>query len=432
MTPTPSRRAVLTWLAASSVAAPLAACGSGSKSSDKKKPGAPEKASLTVYWWGGPDRAKRTQDALDMYHTQHPEVSFTYQWQGYSGYYDKLSTNAAGGQVPDLFQIDDNLLTEYAERRLTLDLGPYVGKQLSVTDFAPGLKQYGTVQGKFVAAAAASNTPGLVYDKTLLQGAGLPTPQIGWSWQQYADWARQVATATGKYGTTDPSADYKVLQDWLRQQGKDLYKNGKLGFTEADLTKWFTFWSDLRKAKVGPPGDISHVANGGDVTKQLVVTKQAATSFMHDNQLTEMSKSTDHTLGVTAYPGKPSGQFPRAALFWSAYAHTKHPKVVASVIDFLVNDAGAGTILGAERGLPVNLKVRKQLQSTFDPVTKQVIEFEAQMVTKFGKAPSPPPKGHQQVRNLLVQAAETVEYDRASPQQAAAQFLDQAKTAIQS
>ena len=38
----------------------------------------------------------------------------------------------------------------------------------------------------------------------------------------------------------DPSADYKEFWMWIRQQGKQFYNDTQLGFTQDDLTRWFT------------------------------------------------------------------------------------------------------------------------------------------------------------------------------------------------
>ena len=94
------------------------------------------------------------------------------------------------------------------------------------------------------------------------------------------------------------------------------------------------------------------------VTKQLVVTGKALTSWVWCNQLPELAKNTKDTLGIIAYPGDPSHQWARAALYLAASSTTKHKTVVVDVINFLVNDAEAGKILGTERGLPANTEIR--------------------------------------------------------------------------
>ena len=119
----------------------------------------------------------------------------------------------------------------------------------------------------------------------------------------------------------DPSADYKALWVWLRQQGKHLYDGKKIGFTRGRLTKWFELWKGARDARPTPPADVIHVANAGDVTKQLVVTGQAATSFMWANQMPELAEGTKDTLGVISYPGDPRASGPVRPCTSSATEH---------------------------------------------------------------------------------------------------------------
>jgi multiple sugar transport system substrate-binding protein len=436
MYPSMSRRRLLRGLAAAAIVLPVAlgaaACGGGDDGGSGGSTN--ENVELSVFWWGADKRAELTQKVLDLYHSKHPNVTFKTTWQGNSGYFDKLATQAAAGNAADIFQIDDNALTEYAERNITLDLTKYVDdKKIDLSKFPESLAKYGVVNGKQVGIPAAENTPGMAYNKTLLASVGAQEPQMGWTWEQLIDWAADVTTKTkGKvYGTMDPSADYKALWMFLRQQGKELYNGKQLGFTADDLTKWFELWKGARDRKAAPPADIIQAANAGDVTKQLVVTGKAATSFLWSNQLPELAKNTKNALGVTSYPGNPSAQWARASMYWSIYKGSKHADVAADFINFFANDPEAGKILGTERGLSSNTEVRQAVaDSATDPNTKATIAFEAAITPKFGVAPVPPPKGHSKVRSALVTAAESVQFGKTSPQEAATSFISEANSAL--
>jgi multiple sugar transport system substrate-binding protein len=390
--------------------------------------------SLSVFWWGGEKRAELTAKALELYTARHPNVTFKTTWQGNSGYFDKLSTMAAGGNAADLFQLDDNYLSEYAERNVTLDLTKYVKNgQLDLSRFPPSLAAYGNVGGRTVAVAAAENTPGMVFNRSLLKRLGLPEPTIGMTYPQLLVWAAQVTEKSGRSvaGTMDPSADYKAFWLWLRSQGKDLYSGNQLGFTAEDLARWFDLWDGARRSKVTPPVDVIHEANTGDVTKQLVVTGKAATSFVWANQLPELQKGTKDELGVVAYPGDPKGQWARASMYWAASRASKHPGVVVDVINFLVNDPEAGRILGTERGLSSNIEVRKVVEESLtDAAMKASVAFENVMTPLFGPAPAPPPRGHSRIRSGLLTAAENVQYGKQTPAKAAEDFIAQATRAL--
>ena len=426
-------RTILSAALAVGLGAALTACASSGPSA----PPAPQVAAietgpveLSVFWWGGDTRAQLTHQVLDLYHQKHPNVTFKETWQANAGYIDKLNTNLAAGSAADIFQLDDNMLGGIAARSQALDLTNYVAaKRIDTTKLSASLVDYGKVAGKQVAVPLAENTPGMVYDKTLLTSLGVELPQIGWSWEKLISWATDVSAKTNYkvYGTMDPSADYKALWVWLRQQGKDFYDGNKLGFTEQDLTRWFDLWKGARDAKAAPPADIIHVANAGDVTKQLVVTGQAATSFMWSNQMPELAKSTKDTLGVVSYPGDPKGQWARAALYFAGNVKTAHPATVVDVMNFFVNDPDAGKILGTERGLPANTDIRTSVSSSLtDPNMKATVDFENLITPQFGKAPNVPPNGQSSVRTLLITEAEKVQFGQLSPAAAAKEFMEQA------
>ncbi len=429
----PTRRSLL---AALGFGVPLAVAGCGSSSTPSGSTPAAEESGpveLSFFWWGSQPRADITDKVLKLYTQKHPNVTFKQQWQSYTGYYDKLATMASGGTAPDLFQIDDSGLSEYTVKGVCLDLKPYVGHNISVDKFPASLKEAGVVKGRVGAITAAENTPAMYYDKDVLTQLGVTAPSNGMTWDDLITLGSQVYQKSGGkvYGVTDASADYKAFQVWLRQKGKDLYTtDGKFGFTAADLTTWFQFWADGAARNATSPADLTHIANGGDVTKQLVVTKQAAVSFLWSNQLAALQAVTDHKIGQAAYPGDLKGQWARPSMYWSGFSGTRHPVTVANVINFLVNDPDAGKLLGAERGLAPNLDVRAAVAPTLKPDDQTSSTFETGLVSKFGPAAPIPPKGHNQVRQILITAAESVAYKKSSPSAAAQSFYGQAQAAI--
>jgi multiple sugar transport system substrate-binding protein len=93
---------------------------------------------------------------------------------------------------------------------------------------------------------------------------------------------------------------------WLRQQGKELYNGKQLGFTQADVQAWFELWKGARDARATPTSDVIHEGNATDVTKQLVVTGKALTSWVWANQLPELQKNTKDQLGTSPPRGHAS------------------------------------------------------------------------------------------------------------------------------
>ena len=55
---------------------------------------------LRVAWWGGNDRAQRTQQAIDLFTKRYPQWKFNVEFTNYFAYWDKINTQAAGGALP--------------------------------------------------------------------------------------------------------------------------------------------------------------------------------------------------------------------------------------------------------------------------------------------------------------------------------------------
>ncbi len=63
-------------------------------------------------------------------------------------YWTRLATQTAGGNAPDLIQMDYRYIFEYARRGTLLDFTPYMGKGLAIDDFGAPNIDSGKVDGK--------------------------------------------------------------------------------------------------------------------------------------------------------------------------------------------------------------------------------------------------------------------------------------------
>ncbi|NIZ92102.1 ABC transporter substrate-binding protein [Kineococcus rubinsiae] len=434
----PGRRSFLTGVLGASVLG-LAACGgdddtAAAGSGAAAGPETTEPVVLTVAWWGGPARAENTQKVLDLYTKAHPNVTFKTQWQGYSGYYDKINTSAAGRNAPDIIQIDNRALREYANKKLIAELDPFVGKTLVTDQIDPKLLGTGKVDDKLYALPLASNTQAFAVDATVLGPLNLLPAEAGWAdYDEFSTWAASVTKATGGkvWGTRDESANLSWMEPWLRQNGKELYDGQALGFSEAEAVEWFTLWDDLRKSGGASPAEVSQPANSGDISKNTVTSKQTTGSFTYDNQLTELAKATDHELQLVPLPGDLSGNYARPSQFFTAYARGKNIPTAVDVINFFDNDQAAGEALGTERGLPPSKEIRDAISPTFSDQLKYVVAYDERVTAEAGPTPPVPAQGDSQIGQLLTSAAENVAFGRAQIADAAKEFVSQANSALE-
>ncbi|NED87789.1 extracellular solute-binding protein, partial [Streptomyces sp. SID11233] len=64
--------------------------------------------------WGNDDRATRTNNAVKLFEKEHPGITVRTSNADFGSYLTKLATQAAGGGVPDVVQLDYRQISQYA------------------------------------------------------------------------------------------------------------------------------------------------------------------------------------------------------------------------------------------------------------------------------------------------------------------------------
>ncbi|OGX61626.1 MAG: ABC transporter substrate-binding protein, partial [Paenibacillus sp. RIFOXYA1_FULL_44_5] len=360
----------------------LTACSTtdSSSTSEKSSPDKQAQVEIRVMWWGDQKRADITNQMLQLFQQKYPNVKVTAEFSPFSGYFDKLNTQLASGTAPDVFTLGSNIL-DYALKGVLLDLNPYVGKELNVSDISPSLTAFNTFNGKLNGISVGANSRAILINTETFKKAGVPIPSNDWTWDDFAKVNDTIAKNLGKgyYGTYDDSGKYDTLENYFKQRDKVIYdnQNKKLGFTPDDLVKWFAIWDQMRKAGgvVTPELEIS--AAPDDTSKTLVVTGKVAMEFIPTNQFAAFQSMTKDKLAMLPVPKGPNGNAidVESSQNIVGYAKTQHPKEVSELMDFWVNDPGAAKILGNDRGVPVSSKMRAVLKKDASEADKQVYDY---------------------------------------------------------
>jgi multiple sugar transport system substrate-binding protein len=424
-----SRRHFLGLTGAGLTAAALGGCG-GSGSGD-------DAATLQMTWWGSTDRHKRTQAALAAFHKEHPHIQVRTQFSGWDGYWEKLATQTAGGNLPDLIQMDYSYIGEYARRGALRPLDDLVPKVIDLGDFSPDTLAGGKIYNKLYGVNAGLNSMALVVNTALAGEIGVEVPDNTMTWADFATFAKQVGAKApaGVFGAEHGASDAAALECFLRQRGKALFTpDGALGFGATDLTEWFTYWDDLRRAKGTPPADIQASAVG-DVQNSLVARKKTVADFAHSNQLSAYANILKEGLALRMYPQGPSGskpgQYLKPSMLLSVSAKSKYVNQTATLLDALLTDTRIAATLGSERGIPPSTSVRAALKPKADPVERLTYDYIDMVSGKVGPLPPAYPLGAGEVTNkILTFASDQVGFGKASIDASVARFLEDANRAL--
>ncbi|MFC6091956.1 ABC transporter substrate-binding protein [Saccharothrix lopnurensis] len=382
---------------------------------------------LRYAWWGNAERAELMQKAIDLFHTKHPDIRVTPSFQEFEAYWQKMATETAGGNAPDVLQMDFAYLREYADRGALYDLGEQEGK-IEFDDLLEGLEDAGEVDGRRYGVPVGANTWGYVYNPELFTRAGVAEPKPGWTWDDYRAALRQITERTGVHGGGNYIGSYYNLELQLRQEGGLLYtEDGRLGFDEARLARFFQEGVDLSEA-----GAVLPVEKGVQIKPSFALELDlVAGDLGWDNFTARYANATEAELELGPVPGgeeSSSGQYLKPAMMLSLSRRTEHPEAAAELVSFMVNDPEAGQIFGANRGLPPTNAQRAAAR--LEGPLAAVAAYEDAERERFGPTPPAPPKGAGSLEQAFVRIVEELLYDRITVDEAVDQFFAEAEETL--
>lgn len=423
----PRAARVATLAAAALLVLPLAACGDDG--------GSDGTVTLDFTWWGNDDRAKVTEAAIDLFEQKHPNIKVNTSFGAFDAYFQKLSTQIAGGDAPDVLQMDRAYLREYAERNALRDLTEYVEDgTLKVADLTQTLLPAGKVGDATYAVPIAQNTQGVVYDPAVLDKAGVAAPTPTWTWADMQAAGQKISQANG--GKVAGFGDFGFAIDWfdiwLRQRDKAIYTDdGKLGFTEADLTAFWTMTGQMREAGALAPAALTTQLDGS-IQNSSLVKKGVAGEVNYDSSYTGLVGAYGAPLAIAPMPSDTPkrGMIASMSMAYSVAQRSEHPKEAAMLIDFLVNDVEAGKAQGVARGMPANAKVRDAIAPSLTENDKKVYEFESSVTSLLLPTPPAQPKGGGAVKAEFQRVYDEVIFGRIPPAEGAKRVIAEAASQL--
>lgn len=424
--PAPRTRASCAAAVAIALCATLTGCGGGASAT------ADGKVTLRFTWWGNADRAARTEKAVAAFERSHPDIDIQTSYSTYEAYKQKLATQAAGGDVPDLIQLDYRQISQYAGSDVMLDLAEQ-RKHLSTDKMDEELLRTGQVGGVQYALPMGVGTQALAYDKVAWREAGLSKPRVGWSWRDWTKALRALKREHGPHPVTDPGPMEDWFEIWLRGRGGQLYgKEGQPAFSAGELARFWEFTSELRKdGLLSRAEDTTQMA--GSVEDSPMGRERAVAEFNWDAPSAGYEAVYKDRLALAPMPsgedGTP-GQYFKPSMLLGIAKKSRHPREAAEFIDFLLNSDKAADILGVDRGTPVNSEQRRRVLSQVTGFQKQVAGLQESLRGKLKAPPAAPPRGDNGLQSTFQRDYDQVSFEKATPHEVAEDFLTEARTEL--
>ncbi len=412
-----SRTARMTRFAALGTVAAvgLTACGAGASGED-------EDVTLRFSWWGADTRHQLTQDVIDAFEEEHPDITVEGEFGSWDGYWDQLATQTAADDAPDIMQMDEQYIREYADRGALLALD-----DVDVSQVDESVVENGRIDGEMYGTTIGINSFVMVANPELFEEAGVEMPDdTTWTWDEYADLAVELSEdLDGAWGAGAPR-EPSGFTLWLRQHGAHLSgEDGGLGFEPADAEGYFQFYLDLLEEGGTPPAEaISEDQNIGK-EQSLTGSGELALGTWWSNEAVALADAAGVEMELLRFPS-PTGEAEDAApwykssQFLSASAGTDHPEEAQEFIDFFANSTEAGQILKAERGLPPNSEVRSMVSEGMEGMQRSTADYIDAIEPEVGEPEPVTAAGGSEFGSILYRYQDEVFFGRRSPAEAAA------------
>lgn len=165
-----------------------------------------EQTELAITSWLVASQEIYEEGIIAPFEAENPSVSVEITTAPWSEYWQKIQTQYAAGDTPDVYDMSVAYLHTFARRGMVENLQPLVDSDLNLNDYVaeslnPG--RYPDADGDLYSLHTLWGSGVLFYNKTMFDSAGIPYPDDSWTWETLGEVARELTMDTDGDGTTD-------------------------------------------------------------------------------------------------------------------------------------------------------------------------------------------------------------------------------------
>lgn len=369
-----------------------------------------ENRSMSVMWWGSQNRHDRTIRAIEIYMERNPGVEVTYEFAGWSDYWTKATTMAAGGRLPDIMQNGYAPISDWIDKGLIDPWDDSIEAGLiDLSDVPEAAVQGGRFDGLLYGFSLGMNSQCVVIDLDMFEAAGIDVPPRNWTWDDFEDIAKRLYDNLGVYAISglDGELVWKALYiangEWIySEDGRSLgYDDDSIYVDHLNMVQRLTDYGAYPSRDVV----LAEHGRGYDIEQTPIVSGEGAMAIIWSNQITAMTSAAGEgrRFFMTHLPrlraDGPAANFVKPALFFSRTAQSRNPEEAARFVDFITNDIEVNRILMAERGVPIANRIREDLAPKVDEFTRMAFDFVGRVTEDSSPIPPPETAGHRQIIN---------------------------------
>jgi multiple sugar transport system substrate-binding protein len=219
----------------------------------------------TLRFWTMGREGEVVQQLLPEFERRHPDIRVKVQQIPWSAAHEKLLTAYAGGTLPDLCQLGNTWLPEFAALNALapLDAAVRASKVVAPEDYFGGIWDTNVIAGALRGVPWYVDTRLLFYRSDILRDSGIDAPPATWD-----EWQRALAAirAQGKpdrYAILLPLNEPEPLVALGLQQDEPLLREGGRwgGFSNPAFQRALAFYADMFRSDWAPAVGGAQISN---------------------------------------------------------------------------------------------------------------------------------------------------------------------------
>ena len=224
----------------------------------------------TIKFWTIGREGEVVAQLLPEFEHAHPGVHVEVQQIPLTAAHEKLLTAFAGDSLPDICQLGNTWIPEFAALGALEPLQPYVDASsvVRVDDYFPGIWDTNVIDGRLYGVPWYVDTRLLFYRKDMLAQAAFPNPPRDWDeWRRAMAAIKADAIKNGagkdKYAIFLPLNEFEPLLNLALEQSDPLLRDNDTrgNFESAGFRRAFEFYVEMFRQDWAPPMSNTELPN---------------------------------------------------------------------------------------------------------------------------------------------------------------------------
>lgn len=221
-----------------------------------------------VRFWAMGREAEVVGQLIPEFERENPGIRVDVQQVPWTAAHEKLLTAFAADGLPDICQLGNTWIPEFAALDTLEPLQPWVDRSQGVDadDYFPGIWDTNVIDGALQGVPWYVDTRLLFYRKDILAKAGYTTVPTDWAGWEQAMAAVKREVGPDRYAVMVPLNEFEQLLSFALQQDDPLLRDddGHGNFRSPGFRKALAFYADMFSRGWAPPMSDTQISNVWD------------------------------------------------------------------------------------------------------------------------------------------------------------------------